>query len=350
MNFLKRTKVRTDVYDWLRGLASIAVICGHFYPFNLSKNYFAWAVHAFVLLSMALLSSQKLTAEKLIRRIAYLVFVYLMLIAIFHPIFRIVQGSPHADLSSMFLKPSGIFIDHPYFMHLWYLALYLQMIFFVFFTGTWLNKANGVRIIALSFIVSQILFLLTYFVAGRYRTIFLPSWCFVMACGYYGLPRLVNWSQFQPAGRKLRCTLAFAAVFFFWIVKPLDMWLSNSETRMFALNTFYFFAAVYFLMELYFLLDERRLAIRFRKAINSISRYTLILYIYHQGFYQLAKDFMPNTFLLTVFSIATGYIVAFFIHNLYLTLESLIIKLLRTLTGSAADKMKLAPNGRINGN
>jgi len=122
---------RLGIYDWLRGCASMAVLIGHFK--SVPKMYVVWSVNVFVLTTMALLSRKgyEFNLNKVTRRLSYLGLAYFGSLALFHISYGITGIYPVESLQDLFGIRSALF-KHPYFGNLWYIALYLQLIAFLY--------------------------------------------------------------------------------------------------------------------------------------------------------------------------------------------------------------------------
>lgn len=316
---------RAEIYDWVRGLAALAVVLGHFEPFDIiSKGYFVWSVHAFVLVTMALVSGKSFGIEKFFRRFLYVIFVYTALVFIFR-MFFIIQADSRAHVSyrSLFLNPVTMFLRNPYFDHLWYIGLYAQMLIFLVIFCKKLKNISAAKVLLISIFISQAIFLATYYELKRYTTVLLPSWFFVMAVGWYIFPGIVERIGRTDDKRGLRSGAIFTSLCLLFSQKHLFLWLKISEARTCILNTCIFFIVIYFLVEIFFLIKPFKVFKGPIKLVCFISQFTLILYIYHQGIHQIFA--IPpagyDAFVWALFSLITGIPLAYAIHHSYLWLE-----------------------------
>lgn len=319
-----RTKI--EVFDWIRGLASLAVIFGHFKPWGIPKGYFIWAVHAFMLITAALLSQTGFDRVKLIKRVSYLLFVYTALFLLFR-LFFIWQGSSKGVLpiSFFFLNFQTVFIENPYFTHLWYLFIYLQLLVFLLFAAPFLKKWDMRYVLALSLILSGISFVITYYGLGNYATLLLPSWFFVIASGWYLLPRLVPFVEKAEAHRLLRFLASLVILGLIFAPVEWAHWLLLPSARVSIPSTLVYFVMIYALMELYFLLRAKAWFWPLKKFIFAVSRYTLAIYIAHQGIETLLEEpYAINPEWLTLISIPFGIFAGYVLHEIFLQLEKTV--------------------------
>lgn len=316
----KITKDRNQIYDWIRGLASIAIVLGHFKPFDISKCYFQWSIHAFVLVTLALAASSSFNFSKFCRRFAYLAFVYATLAFCFwmiHSYQKGVHGAPHQLLLAAFFK-------NPYFDQLWYFILYAQILIMLLFFSKKFNNLPPGKTILVSLIISQTTFLATYFGLQTFTTISIPSWFFVMSIGWFIMPNFLKKIKDAANKRPLRIIAAFVALCFFFVQPWFREWSQISETRTFILNTLVFFTVIYFLAEFFYFIKNYSFFQPIIKSVCFISKYTLVLYIYHQGVRQIVHPTGIDALWWSLFSIATGVLVGHLIHNAYLILEQWI--------------------------
>lgn len=311
---------RTLVYDWLRGLASLAVICGHYKPFMVPKSFFIWSVHFFVLVTMALISMRPLTPHKITRRLCYAAFVYLVLLAFFHPLFLWQGRDFSGGLIPLLFNPVTTLIENPYFGNVWYLGLYVQILVFLYFFQDKLRGADPKKMLLFSLLVSQAFFLTMFFVVKGYTTIFIPSWLFIMAAGWYVMPAAVERLSVMEQGRLFRLAVMAVVLALIYNLPGVHDWLGASRNRTFILNSVICLLAAVWLTEVYFYLEEKRLGEKFRRAVFVISKYTLVLYIFHQGLWRILEP-RADPALLTAAAVILGVPAGFLIHNAYLFLE-----------------------------
>jgi len=314
-------KARIGVYDWLRGLASLAVIFGHFKPFGLSKVFFVWAIHAFMMVTVVLVLQSPLSLKKMVKRLAYLAFIYLGLFLIFRPLFLLQDIQPVIPLAVFFLNPATVFIENPYFGHLWYLLIYVQLLFFLFFMTRPLEQWDRRSVLLGALIVSEIFFTLTHDIIKKYPTVFLPSWFFTMAVGLTLLPKVTAWAEENPRYRIWRCLLSFMVLGVFWSRPEIRDWLILADARVSLLSTLIYFVCIYTVIEIYFIFKQLRFFDFTIGFVSLVSRYTLALYIYHQGLGRLLLPYAVPMEIVTPLSIVSGLLAGHLLHHLFLGLE-----------------------------
>lgn len=312
---------KIKVYDWLRGLACLAVVFGHFKPFGLNKVYFVWSVHAFILVTVVLIFKNHFSFEKLIKRLAYVAFIYLALFLIFRPLFIIQHIQPLVPLKAFFFNPVTVFIDNPYFAHLWYLLVYVQLLFFLFFTDRLIKKWDWRWVLLGAVVITNLSFTLTYDIFKKFPTLLLPSWSFTIAAGMFLLPKLTLWMKQNSQYRMMRFLLSCALLAAIWSCPQLRDWLILSHARVSLLSTIVYFLCIYAAMELYFIVDPYPVLFALKKFVFLASRYTLTLYIYHQGVGRLLEPYAISREALTGISIVSGILVGHFLHHAFLYLD-----------------------------
>gem|GEM_PF-1964096 len=314
--------IREEVYDWLRGLASIAVVLGHFKPFGLPKIYLVWSVHAFVLVTLALAARRNLDFKKIIRALSYVAFVYVALVVTFRPLFLLSPNFPDPGLGPLFLHVRTVFIENPYFAHLWYILIYFQILIFLLFALPLLKRISAAMAIAVALVISQAVFWVTHYLLKSAESTLLPSWFFVMAVGYYIMPRMMEKIRSAESGRVLRCLAVFTVLGFIYAHPYFKELLGVSKNRVFVLNTAISFLVVYFLAEIYFVFKKINLLKRPMQFVFFASRCTLILYIGHQGVEKLfVAHGWGDPVVLTVFSLTVGLLYCNWTHHLFFVFE-----------------------------
>ncbi len=314
---LSDQKNRVAVYDWVRGLAAIAVVLDHYHPFLYANFLFSWAVHAFVLVTLALQSGKKMSAKGLGRKLCYLIYIYAALLFLFHPVFASQGRGFRGDWLLLFLNPYHAFIKNPYFDHLWYIALHFQILVFLFVFQGFFKKLRAESVLLGSFIVSHLYFLWSHAVADSYYTIFLPSWLFVMAAGWYGFPRLVSWMQQHPEGRGKRCLAVLLLIVSSLVLPDLRGFLGSYESKTYALNTLFFFGVIFLVAEIYYLLVSRGFQWLIH-GVSRVSRATLVLYIYHQGLWVLIHpETSAGRLLLAFAAVLSGTLLGLLLERLW---------------------------------
>lgn len=312
---------RIEVYDWLRGLASLAVVLGHFKPFGLNKVFFVWAIHAFVLVTVVLVSQRPFGFEKIAKRLAYVAFIYASLFLILGPLF-ILQGiKPAMPLSTFFLNPVTVFIENPYFGHLWYLLIYAQLLIFLFFMNQQLKKWDERWVLLGALMLSNLSFTLTFIIFKNFTTLLLISWFFTVAAGLYLLPKLTAWMERNNQHRIGRCLLSFLVLTAIWSYPELRNWLISPEARVSLLSTMVYFLCIYALMELFFILNRYPGLSFLKRFVSLVSRYTLAIYIYHQGLGRLLEPYGVSMEVLTLFAIISGLFLGHILHHAFLRIE-----------------------------
>ncbi len=292
--------------------------------------YFVWSIHAFVMVTMALAAKSSFDTAKILRRIAYVAFVYIASVFVFAPLFML--SGKHVPLRELFFNPFTVFIENPYFGHLWYICLYAQILFFLLFFLKPLRKLSPMPALAGAFIISQGMFVFTHYGLGALESLLLPSWFFVMAAGFYFMPELVQKMQSSHATRRLRAGVALLLLIFFYTHHAVYPWLATPQNRVFALNTFVFLLSIYFLSEVYFFVRAVRWFKPLIQFVVWASRYTLSYYIFHQGIYKFFEYRFPDAdrSLLALVCLATGLAYGYGIHESYLWLERKIASAKRT--------------------
>lgn len=316
---------RQDVYDWLRGLASLGVVFGHLKPFP--KEYVGWSVNFFMIITLALMaqSGRPLAFSKALRRLLYLAFVYTLAVFVFAGAFRAVGLKEQVSLIDLFVSPASVFIQNPYFGNLWYLAVYIQLVLFLVVLLPSLRRWSARVVLPAALVISQGVYLLTHVVLDRWHTIFLPAWFFVMAIGFYVVPPLLGWvarsdrhRYVRTAGALLLVVLGYGLADF-----PPGQGIAGEHTKLLYLPAF--LATFYFFCELYFVLAASHYARWLCRGATSIGQYTLIIYITHMAFVQLLKPFwQPPKLVLAAVVVALSWSLAKMMHPLFLQTESMI--------------------------
>lgn len=315
LSFKKNEKI--EVYDWLRGMASLAVILGHFKPFGISKVYFVWSVHAFILVTAVLISKKSFGFEKLLKRLTYLTFIYLSLLLIFRPLFIFQHVAPVIPVWNLIFNPMAVFLENPYFAHLWYLVIYAQLLFSVYFFQNWFKKWEVRWVLITALILSNF----SYIFFKDYPVVLLPSWFFTIAVGMYLLPKITLWIEKSNKYRILRSMLSFTLLAFILTRSELREWLILPDARVSLLSTLIYFLCIYFVMELFFIVSWFPRINFFRKFIFLVSRYTLTLYIYHQALGRLLLPYGISMEVLTPLAVISGIFLGFLLHQGFLALE-----------------------------
>lgn len=316
-----KAKERDPVFDWTRGLAILAVILDHYRIPGLSEAYFVWGVQGFVLITAALAAETRLTFPKVFRRLVYIFFIYQALVILFYPFHEIFDVRREGAFLQTFNEPVEAVLYNGYFAHLWYLALYAQMlVFFLFFQNS-LRRASWKKTAAAALVISQAAYVLAHVVLGRFEQIFILSWAFTIASGWYAGPRLLDWIRENRRTAGKRCLFAFLALAAICSHPGLVNWLELQERQMFLPNTLFSFLVVYAFLELYYLLRTKAAFESLRAFIETMGRYSLVLYIYHQGIHVLFRyrdhGVEPNGILLALLAVPTGLLMGRLLNAAY---------------------------------
>ena len=316
---------RLGVYDWLRGYASIAVLICHFKP--VPKMYAVWSVNVFVMVTMALLSRKgyDFNLNKVTRRLSYLAFAYFGSLALFHAAFGITGAYPVENLQDLFSIRSA-FSEHPYFGNIWYIALYLQLIAFLFLFFKHLHNYSAKAMLIGTFLVGELVFFITHAI-GAFRTITLFSWVFWMALGFHVLPRMIAWRE-EHANRLKAIRITFYIVFivlYGYYAQYLN-WFLISENRTTALVAPIFLGVVFILIDLYYLASTVKFLTPLVKVICFIGRYTLTIYISHTAFSHFVRPHVDGPWGLTFAVLLISLVFSYGIHQIYLFFDNRFLK------------------------
>lgn len=302
---------KIEVYDWLRGLAALAVVFDHFKPFGLSNIYFVWSIQAFLLVTVVLISPKHLTFGKMAQKLAHVTFCYVFLFVVFWPLFALQDSRAVTPLWMFFFDINTVFIENPYFGHLWYLLIHAQLLVFLCAMDRQLKKWDARWVLIGALILSELSFTWTYLVIERFPTVLLSSWFLTLAAGFYWLPAVTSWIENHPQHRARRCFLSLMVLGALASHPQLSGWLILPDTRVSLLSTLIYFLCIYALMELFFVLNRYPVLNFIKRFVFLVSRYTLVIYIYHQGVGTLLAPHGVSAEFLTVFSILSGIVVGY---------------------------------------
>ena len=240
-------------------------------------------------------------------------------------------------LSTFFLNFKTVFIENPYFPHLWYLLIYVQLLGFYFLISDYVKKWDERTVLLGALVISEISFTLTYSIFKKYPTLVLSSWFFTIAVGLCLLPKLVAWMEKNDQFRARRCLLSVAILAALWSHPELRAWLILSHTRVSLLSTLIYFLCIYSVMELFYILDQYPRLSFLKRFVFVVSRYTLALYIYHQGLGKLLEPYAVSMEVLTPLSIITGLFIGYVLQRAFFGLEKLFagLRLIQKNQGSS---------------
>ena len=312
---------RLGVYDWLRGCASMAVLIGHFRP--VPKMYMVWSVNVFVLITMALLSRKgyEFNLNKVTRRLSYLGLAYFCSLALFHVSYGITGIYPVESLQDLFHIRSAL-CEHPYFGNIWYIALYLQLIAFLFLFFKHRHNYSAKAMLIGTFLVGELMFFISH-AAGAFRTITLFSWVFWMALGFHVLPRMIAWCE-ENTGRRnaIRVPFYIVLIALYGFYAQYLNWFLISENRTTALVAPIFLGVVFILIDLFYLASAVKVFTPLVTVIRFIGRYTLTIYISHTAFSHYVRAHVDGPWGLTFAVLSISLIYSYGIHQIYLFFDN----------------------------
>ena len=303
---------RIKLWDWLKGLAIIAVVFDHFSI--VPEHFVIWSVNIFVLVTAATYSEPKyfFSVQKLVLKIFQLV--YLVTVGVFffkalHSIFELptlYKIQTNQSLATIFLSPFKLFVRNPYLGDIWYVGLHIQFLFVLFIglrSGI-LIKPKWIWSIAIP--VSLLSFFATHFVFHRFDTILFSSWLIFLSAGFYGMRPLLRAVETTHHNRWIVLSLALGLLVALFALYPHMPWaFTNSNRSSFITLPFYFCLLVFFCEAFHLMKNLRHL--KFVKAfIILLGRHTLAIYLTHEPFAQIWKVYFSSPIIFMPLSVGCG--------------------------------------------
>lgn len=314
-------KQRVELFDWLRGWASFLVVADHCKA--APETYTVWSVNLFIMMTATLFSksTSSLTSDKLLRRLAYLVFAYCSCLFILGPALSLfgVKGLP-PDLGSV-IDVRWLFIENPYLGHLWYIPVYTQLLLFMWASLPFVHRINKAVILVLGFVIGEAYYYFSHQQLRAYHSIFLPAWAFYWAFGYAVMPAILKKLSERPARAALRssCSIAVFMLMVMLFNGIAPGWVSASHRPSFLMLPL-IVAGIWLLSDLYHLIEGLGWS-WLRRFFVTCGSLTLYVYISHDAYRKLFQQYLPNP-LLTLTVLMCAFATGWLFHQAYLRLEA----------------------------
>ncbi|MFZ5802857.1 MAG: acyltransferase family protein [Candidatus Omnitrophota bacterium] len=323
----KSHSLRFEIVDWLKAWAILAVILDHMEI--VPEHLVIWSVNVFVLVTAAVYSipGYAFTFKKLMSKLAYLVFIYAMGIFLIDLIFGLLHEKLDRSVLPVLLNPYFMFVKNPYLGDVWYLGLHVQIliVFYVFLKGA--GRSRGEYVVLIAALISQTSFLVTHYFMDRFETIFVLSWFFYLAAGFYGMRPLLTKIRSLEQYRLFGWMIGAGILIVVYLCWPEVPWLFQNENRARGLMLPLYFGLILFLAELFYLLDGILLGRWLKQGMNFLGRYTLAVYLTHQAFLYLWDKLFDSRAFLAVLAVSSGLLFGMTVEYLFNFLRSALSRI-----------------------
>lgn len=329
---------RLKIIDWLKGCAILAVVLDH--SKALAEPYVVWSVNIFVLVTAAVYSGQNyvFSAKKLAGKLIYLVFIYLTAVVFFDIIFDIGYANYNRAVLSVLENPYYGFVGNPYLGDIWYITLHIQILLIMYlFLKTRSHRRPAAVVIAAA-PVAMLSFAMTHFVLHRFHTIVVSSWFLYLAAGFYGLIPFLQWIENKAKFRTGCIAAALCVLVLIYSQYPLMPWLFTNNNRSTFLMLPFYTVLIFFFGELFYFMDRAAVLSRIKNTVILLGRYTLVIYMTHEGFMRVWSRFFQSPWTLSVLSVICAIFFGIFANWLFGILKTGLSKI------SAEKAEKLAPS------
>jgi hypothetical protein len=215
------------------------------------------------------------------------------------------------------LNPFFIFVRNPYLGDIWYLGLHVQILLAFFLFLKFKNRLPAKYVLLSAAWISQISFLVTHYYLHRLETIFVTSWLFFLALGFYGIRPLITAIQASARLRFLFLAIGAGILVMVYACYPVVPWLFQNENRSSLLTPPLYFGLILFLSECYYLLGAFPLGKLFEQAMSLIGRHTLAIYLTHQAFTFLWNKVFDEPILLAALVVGSGVLFGMITDRVY---------------------------------
>lgn len=320
---------RLEIVDWLKAWAILAVVLDHLKI--VPEPFVVWSVNIFVLVTAAVYSmpGYVFSLKKLMRKFVSLVFIYWCGIIFFDAVFGILHDQNNRNVVSVLLNPFYMFVKNPYLGDVWYLGLHVQILILFYFFLKYPGRTRVGFVLLVSALISQTSFFVTHYYLERFKTIFVTSWLFFLAIGFFWMAPFIERIRIFARHRFQALVAGVWILCLFYACFPFAPLLFQNENRASLFTLPLYLGLVLFLAELFYLFDRFPLGSLLKRGMSFTGRYTLAIYLTHQAFFELWNKVFDSNLFLGALSLGSGILFGMITDRLFMFFKIILNRICR---------------------